>query len=701
MADQLSLRGGTTAEHATFTGANKEVTVDTTKKTLVVNDGATVGGHPLMRENASNSALALGSAATPSLKFTGDTNTGIYSPGADQVAVATNGTGRLFIAADGKIGVGTASPTFAAGGGVQASFATFSSFRATSGSNTGTDFAASSDGKGYVYVRDNADLTLGTNNTERLRITSAGLVGIGTSSPGSLLELSSAATSAAGGVTVTNTNTAGYSSVQLKNTGASGRTYTLALGGNTSAFPGSVYLYDDTAGATRFLIDSSGRLGIGSTTPTTGKLTLVSDIDPGTTAAGIAVSLSGTGGGTATAQYGIRVTGGGYNNSTNVYGVHSALTQQNLSPTYGGYFSAAGTYIAMYGIYGEATNNDSNPANNVYAGYFKTNGSAGGTGGTNYGIRVENAATNGGTSYGAYLSTVAGASTVIPLRIDHAGSEKLRIDSSGRLLVGTSSDAQTSTVTVQGNSASTTGGAIVRMRIGTATPADGNTTGVIKFEDSGGGTGAEIEARRDGGTWSGSSKPSRLVFSTTADGASSPTERMRIDSSGRTGFGITPNAYGDDARITIQGTGVTRSIFSNINGIGSGTHITFGNGNGAVGSITTSGSATAYNTSSDYRLKENVTPVTDGITRLRQLKPSRFNFIADPDKTVDGFFAHEVQTIVPEAITGEKDAVDDEGNPEYQGIDQSKLVPLLTAALQEAIGEIESLKARVAALETK
>jgi predicted esterase YcpF (UPF0227 family) len=102
------------------------------------------------------------------------------------------------------------------------------------------------------------------------------------------------------------------------------------------------------------------------------------------------------------------------------------------------------------------------------------------------------------------------------------------------------------------------------------------------------------------------------------------------------------------------------------------------------------------NTSSDYRLKENVTPVSDGITRLQQLKPSRFNFIVDPDKTVDGFLAHEVQTIVPEAITGEKDAVDDDGNPVYQGIDQSKLVPLLTAALQEAIGRIETLEGMVA-----
>jgi hypothetical protein len=108
--------------------------------------------------------------------------------------------------------------------------------------------------------------------------------------------------------------------------------------------------------------------------------------------------------------------------------------------------------------------------------------------------------------------------------------------------------------------------------------------------------------------------------------------------------------------------------------------------------------ATAYQTSSDYRLKENVVPVPDGITRLLQLRPSRFNFIADPNQTVDGFLAHEAQAVVPECVTGEKDAVDEEGNPVYQGIDQSKLVPLLTAALQEAIAKIEALEADVAAL---
>ena len=125
----------------------------------------------------------------------------------------------------------------------------------------------------------------------------------------------------------------------------------------------------------------------------------------------------------------------------------------------------------------------------------------------------------------------------------------------------------------------------------------------------------------------------------------------------------------------------------------------FYNPNGQVGGIVVNGSATAFNTSSDYRLKENVTGITDGITRVKQLNPSRFNFIANANITVDGFLAHEAATVVPEAVTGTKDAVDADGNPEYQGIDQSKLVPLLTAALQEAITKIETLEAKVTALE--
>ena len=110
------------------------------------------------------------------------------------------------------------------------------------------------------------------------------------------------------------------------------------------------------------------------------------------------------------------------------------------------------------------------------------------------------------------------------------------------------------------------------------------------------------------------------------------------------------------------------------------------------GSISTSGSSTTYATSSDHRLKENVDYTWDATTRLKQLKPARFNFIADADTTVDGFLAHEAQAVVPECVTGAKDAVDADGNAVMQGIDQSKLVPLLVKTIQE-------LEARITALE--
>ena len=116
------------------------------------------------------------------------------------------------------------------------------------------------------------------------------------------------------------------------------------------------------------------------------------------------------------------------------------------------------------------------------------------------------------------------------------------------------------------------------------------------------------------------------------------------------------------------------------------------------GFIQVNTSSVTYSTSSDYRLKENVVSISDGITRLKKLKPYRFNFKDDTSKTLDGFFAHEASEAVPEAVVGEKDAIKD-GKIDPQGIDQSKLVPLLTAALQEAITKIETLETKVAALE--
>ena len=117
------------------------------------------------------------------------------------------------------------------------------------------------------------------------------------------------------------------------------------------------------------------------------------------------------------------------------------------------------------------------------------------------------------------------------------------------------------------------------------------------------------------------------------------------------------------------------------------------------GGITVNGSSTSFNTSSDYRLKENDVKISDGITRLKQLRPIRFNWKADSTTTEDGFFAHEVSPVVPESVNGEKDATIDEIGEGYQKIDHSKLVPLLTAALQEETAKREALEARVAALE--
>jgi len=183
------------------------------------------------------------------------------------------------------------------------------------------------------------------------------------------------------------------------------------------------------------------------------------------------------------------------------------------------------------------------------------------------------------------------------------------------------------------------------------------------------------------------------------------TERMRIDSSGNLLVNKANTTEHTDG-IILRGNATTVIARDNdalaiwadnatANTGGTKGHILFKRGTNAVlvGSVTSTTSATSFNTSSDYRLKENINYTFDATTRLKQLKPARFNFKVNADsEIVDGFLAHEVSSIVPEAITGAKDAVDGDGNPVYQSIDQSKLVPLLVKTIQE-------LEARITALE--
>ena len=239
------------------------------------------------------------------------------------------------------------------------------------------------------------------------------------------------------------------------------------------------------------------------------------------------------------------------------------------------------------------------------------------------------------------------------------------------------------------------GSANNRVGIGTSSPSR-------QFHVSGSGANTRLRVENTTGSnvfdvYAEDGGNSTLNYSSVLTMSESGTERMRIDSSGYVHIGT----GGSQAGTTVAGTSLRGlDILKSTNTTSNANQVVFYNPNGVVGLIRTSGSSTAYITSSDYRLKENVTGITDGIERVKQLNPSRFNFIADADATVDGFLAHEAATVVPEAVSGERDAVDEDGNPDYQGIDQSKLVPLLTAALQEAIAKIETLETRLTALET-
>ena len=347
-------------------------------------------------------------------------------------------------------------------------------------------------------------------------------------------------------------------------------------------------------------------------------------------------------------------------------------------------------------------------------------------------------------------------------------TEAMRIDSSGRVSIGNSSpvspaghnsrlavegtDYHGATISISANSANSNGAYLMFSKsrgtsVGSTTVvADSDTLGYIGFNAADGldvsSISAAIYSQIDGSPGNNDT-PGRIIFATTPDDAQAVTNRMFITSAGvkimnNTTHGNITSGNSSGASFDSAGTlHSSRATTSN------SLHWYLYNSNGHVGSISTNGSATQFNTSSDYRLKENVVTDWDATSRLKQLKPSRFNFKTDKDTTVDGFLAHEVSSIVPEAITGEKDAtkkikgvvlsstgavlsdnvkesewvkgkttyrdeiqkidiaqlypsdstwVAEKDVPDYQSIDQSKLVPLLVKTIQE-------LEARIAKLE--
>jgi hypothetical protein len=519
-----------------------------------------------------------GSAATPAIRGT-DANTGMFFPAADTIAFAEGGAEIARFDSSGNLGIGIASPTVT----LDVNKAS-GQFRVSDGTVDMRMLPLAASNVGIAGTLSNHSYVLNTNNTERMRITTAGDVGIGASSTGGykLFVKSADLGNTAGNTTLpfnlqTNTgnqdefqilwsrktSTGGWNNADLilrRNVDATANQSTLKFGVDNG---GGTFQFD-TAGTERMRIDSSGNVGIGTSSPS------------------------------------YRLT---------VAGTSGAATVSLLE-----------------------------------------------TGVRSWGIRAGGSSTN-----------------TFDIADFTAGTSRLLIDSSGNVGIGTSSPVSDARLTISSD----------------------NTESYVFLQRSGA-TRFDAAIGNNGGS---------IVFKGGADSSTVAglSEFMRIDSTGNLLVGRTNSAQ--NAAVggcVIYGNGAAdfgQMVFSR----GANTvYITFRNASSGaeVGNIQTNGTNTSYVTSSDYRLKENIAPMTGALAKVAQLKPCTYTWKSNGSEG-EGFIAHELQEVVPDAVAGEKDAVDSEGNIKAQGIDTSFLVATLTAAIQEQQALINDLTTRLTALENK
>jgi hypothetical protein len=708
--------------------------------------------------------MPLGTAGAPPLTFVGDLNTGIYSPGADQVAISTNGTGRLFINSAGNAVIGSNTvQTFtgytsltldnATNGGVLCINKNAVNIANISATNDALSIDAAGGGSSPIVFRT------GAATTERLRITSAGLVGVGTSSPNVPLQV-------IGGSTVTDPV------IRATNSGA---TQSMALTSAGLRMDGGVPIQIYQGGSEVVRIDTSGRLGIGDSGPDS---TLTIKAAASTTPLRISGPSSEFARIDSSGNFGIASSG-----NLSKLTVNSG---NNLSSTALVAFNTQNANINGLTISnwtGSATTQGPRIAfdNSGNSGWIigGANGNAGFDICQSWGtplVRIDGSGRVGiGATPDSKLHVVDAIGNALRIGYDSGvtnkniydanqhlfrdvnGNSSVTIDSSKRLLVGTSSAlnvepfvaAQVQTEARYGyasiyraNDASGPALYFIKSRAASAATVvqSGDVLGEIRFQGADGGDyetpGGTIKCEVDG-TPGANDMPGRLVFSTTADGASSPTERMRIGNSGTIQVGAT-GLVGWINRIPLQvGQGAVAwqstpangasTIFSNNFYVGAGGNdraistgyvegiVMNSAGAGDVRVLTTSGTVTAgdnfsftagpyvaaggtsWTSSSDERLKNIIEPITNGLEKVADIRAVKFSWKDDPDaKPNIGVIAQDVEAVLPEIVSKSKKYGSDDPT-EYLGVSYDLLAPLLIAALQEAKIKIETLEARLTA----
>lgn len=594
---------------------------------------------------------------------------------ADALLFNTSGSEKMRIDSSGNLGIGEQNPS-------RPLHISADTPAIRLEDTTGSDYSELVSVNGDLFIRAdegnteaNSTIRFQIDQSEKMRIDSSGNVGIGESSPAEAIHLGgssnqqiriNAATVPAflGGYNNQSVFTSNRSITTGSIINSSYGSAYISLFSNTSG--GDVRLFTSSAAnvqpVERMRVDSSGRVGIGTSTITANANADDLQIGDGTGGSrGLTITAQNNSG--AAIYFGdaddTDIGSIRYDNSDN-----SMKFFTNTSES---------MRIDSSGNVGIGT---SNPASYYADNLVVSSGSNGGIT-----IASDNtinynwlAFADGTTGNAAYRGMVGYYHTNDSMLFYTSATERMRIDSSGRVGINTQTSDGLLTISRTGFTKAVASGISLKDQNGTTRGGLGTDGTVDNYLQILGLSGIKFHANN-------------------VDGS---TEHMRITSGGDVligSGGAEPSASQIGLKIGYASSGTFVNNAKNVTTTTA--HINFFNPNGLVGAIKTSASSTIYETSSDYRLKENVVEMTGALDRVDALKPSRFNFIADPETTVDGFLAHEVAEVIPEAITGEKDAVDEEGNPIYQGIDQSKIVPLLVGAIKELRAEIELLKSQI------